>query len=178
MDENHVCSICGKDVVDFTPIYSITGNHYDCEFPKGQKSTAELIADLDQKLENLVGRPKKKRAAEGTGPTARKAQSRAIKAIEMALGFEVYDVSIWNQQGAYRGPGWDLDAWGLHFSFKDDSGHEFKGQASSLGTMGFIVKSKFVYAVKDRGFATFDIYGTNDAADAARHGVSESAKLD
>ncbi|UDM18885.1 hypothetical protein [Vogesella sp. XCS3] len=169
MIKNEVCTICGKVVEDFTPVYSITGNHYDCEFPGGRKTGEELIAELDQKLGCLVGKPKKKRAVEGTGRTARKAQSRAVAAIEKALGFEVYDVMIWNQQGAYRGPHWDLDAWGLHFSFRDATGHEFKGQASSLATMGYIVKAKFVYAVKDRGFATFDIYGTNDAADAEKH---------
>lgn len=176
MVENQVCTICGKVVEDFTPVYSITGNHYDCEFPDGRKTAEELIAELDQKLGRLVGKPKKKRAAEGTGRTARKAQSRAVEAIEMALGFELYDVHIWNQQGAYRGEHWDLDAWGIHFSFKDATGHEFKGQASSLATMGYIVKSKFVYAVKDRGFATFDIYGTNDAADAEKHADHEPSK--
>lgn len=164
--DEHVCTICGKVVVDFTPIYSITGNHYDCEFPNGRKSTRDLIAELDKTLGSLVGKPKRTRAADGTGRTAKKAQARAVAAIEKALGFELFDVYIWNQQGAYRGAHWDLDAWGLHFSFNDDTGHTFKGSASSLGTMGFIVKSKYVYAVKDRGFATFDICGSSNAAHA------------
>lgn len=173
--ENQVCSICGKVVEDFTPIYSITGNHYDCQFHGGRKTDKELIAELDQKLGCLV---KKKRAAEGTGRTARIAQSRAVSAIEKVLGFELYDISIWNQQGAYRGPHWDLASWGLLFSFKDDSDHEFKGDASSVATMGYIVKAKFVYAVevKDQGFVTFNIYGTSDAAEAARHGINDSLK--
>lgn len=167
VDNKSICSICGNEIEEFAPIYTITGNHYSCQFPDGVKSASELIADLDEKLNKLLGRSstaikKSKRVEEGLGAIALKAKEKAIAAVEAILGFPIYDILLWNQKGAYRGPRWDLDAWGFHFSFKDDSGHEFKGHASSLAIMTAIAKSKYVYCVKEQGFATFSIYGTDN----------------
>lgn len=54
-----VCHICGR-TVEYGPnsegIYSITGAHYNCEFPNGRspiESLHDLVKSIDAKIENL-----------------------------------------------------------------------------------------------------------------------------
>lgn len=125
--------------------YTPTDNHYCCEFPNGQTT-------LDDQFRELGIGKRKSRAREGTGKTAVKAQKLAVAALERELGAELFDVLIWNQQGVYRGVRWDLDSWGLRFSFIRD-GHTFSGQASSLETMTACVKAGAMKATPDRSIS-------------------------
>lgn len=128
-----ICTICKRPVINGEARYTPTDNHYSCEFPNGQTTLDDLCREL--------GIDKRKpRKREGTGKTAIKAQNLAVAALALELDAELFDVLIWNQQGAYRGVRWDLDRWGLQFSFIRD-GHTFSGQASSLATMTACVKA-------------------------------------
>lgn len=127
--ENGTCYICERPVADGQAYHGATGVHWDCHAAEERK-TEEAFA----KVGGL-----KSRAREGTGKIAIQAKELAVKAIECVLRAELFDVAMWNQQGAYRGPRWDLDSWGLSFKFERD-GHVFSGQASSLSTMTACVK--------------------------------------
>lgn len=110
-----------------------------------------MASKLDEALRALASqqraplKPRKRRAPEGTGPTALKAQALAVLAIEAHVGAVLTDVSMWNQQGAYRGDRWQLDRWGIAFSFLRD-GRLCKGGASSLSRMTDCVKAKAIVA--------------------------------
>ncbi len=145
----HLCTICTKPVLAGQARYSITENHYDCQFPNGRKAADESFADVSKKMDGALAalgfKPKRIKAQEGAGKTATKAKALAVKAIEETLGLPVFDVSFWKQQGAYRGKHWDLDRWGLTFSFNEDD-HVFKGQSSTLATMTECARSKAMVA--------------------------------
>lgn len=115
--ENGTCYICEQPVVNGQARHGATGAHWICHAAEEQK-TQEAFA--------RVGGIKS-RAKEGTGKTASKARALAVAALEQALDAQLFDVRMWNQQGVYRGPRWDLDSWGLYFSFKQDE-HTFGGQ--------------------------------------------------
>lgn len=83
----------------------------------------------------------------------------AVAAIEEALGAKLYDITIWNQKGVYRGPRWDLDVWGMAFWF-DRDGHRFSGSASSLATMSQCVKFKKLRAVEEACTFSFSLCPT------------------
>ena len=53
MDTN--CSICHKPVLDGQAIYTITNNHYDCEWPNGRKTLTELSDEADEQLAKING---------------------------------------------------------------------------------------------------------------------------
>lgn len=100
---------------------------------------------------------KPKRAKEGEGATAKKAKAKALAALEKVLGTTPYDVTFWNQQGAHRGPKWDLDRWGLNFSF-DYLGHSMRGSASCLATMTDCARAISMEAKEDTKLAfSFDM---------------------
>lgn len=147
--ETMVCTICTKPVLAGQARYTITNNHYDCEFPGGRQAADESFALVSKQMDGALAafgiKPKRTKAREGTGKTATKAQALAVAAIEKAVGETLFDVTLWNQQGAYRGKHWDLDRWGLFFSFKRD-GHVFKGQSSTLATMTQCARSTTLVA--------------------------------
>ena len=147
--ETLVCTICNKPVLAGEGRYSITDNHYDCEFPNGRRAADASFAGISKQMDNAFAalgfKPKRVKAEEGTGKTAIKAKALAVKAIEEALGVPVFGVMQWNQKGAYRGKHWDLDRWGLTFSFNQD-GHVFTGQSSTLATMTECAKSQAMVA--------------------------------
>lgn len=158
--DTSVCILCGKPVLPGEAHYSLTGNHYDCQFPAGRRgsdpgsasipraSDPEVFAVLDAALQALSFKSRslrKKRAPEGAGATALKVQALAVKAIEAELGAVLTDVSLWNQQGAYRAERWQLDRWGIAFSFLRD-GRLCKGTASSLARMTDCVKAGTIVA--------------------------------
>lgn len=167
------CSICQQGIVEGQAYHSFKQAHWDCAYPNGKQPTKtlrEIIEEGDRAIEKLNAltvevtgiaprKPRKKRVREGEGPTALKVKKLASEAVARALGVEsVFDVTMWNQQGAHRGPHWDLDTWGIHFSFVHD-GHVFKGQGSSLSTMTECAKiGKLVASVPPReGWTTFYI---------------------
>jgi hypothetical protein len=51
--EEGVCHVCGKTVLyghDQPGVYTITGAHYDCEFPNGRNADLESLTSLAKKL--------------------------------------------------------------------------------------------------------------------------------
>lgn len=152
--ENGTCYICGKTVDPSQGYHGATGAHWDCT-QREKKKTEEAFARVDAGFRSIGIKPKRRK--EGQGVTAQKCQALAVAAIEEALGAKVYDITLWNQQGAYRGPRWDLDAWGMSFWF-DRGGHKFSGQASSLATMTQCIKFKRLRAVKEDLGHTFSLW--------------------
>ena len=53
----------------------------------------------------------------GQGRIAQRCKDLAALALNEATGTQVTVTTIWNQQGSYRGPRWDLDRWGVNFVF-------------------------------------------------------------
>jgi len=160
--EAGTCYLCGLPVIAGQAHHGATGAHWDCTRADNKK-TDEAFAKVDQGLRTLGVKPRRKR--EGDGATAMKAKALAVAAIEEALGVPIYDVTTWNQQGVYRGPRWDLDAWGLSFWFHLD-GHRFGGQASSLATMTQCVRYKKLKASREDVAHTFSLWEDNMTANA------------
>lgn len=50
-EDDDICEICKKPVVDGEARHGATGNHYDCQYPHGRKSDKELFADIDAAAE-------------------------------------------------------------------------------------------------------------------------------
>lgn len=162
--EVQVCAICGNPVNPGDGIYTITGNHYDCEFPKGRASFAEIAKDMDDALSAFGFKPKRHKGKEGTGRVALKAKAMAVEAIQRELGTEIFDVVMWNQQGAYRGARWDLDRWGLDFRFMLDPQHPMSGSASCLARMSDFIKGRATARATDIAY-TFDLIDVQETAD-------------
>lgn len=152
--EAGTCYICGLPVVAGQAHNGATGAHWDCSRTEDVKAK-EAAAKLDGLFVEFGF--KKRRQPEGQGKTAQKARALAVTAIEDVLGVPIFDVALWNQQGVYRGPRWDLDAWGLSFSF-DLDGHRFKGSASSLATMTQCVQYKRLVATPEGVAYTFSLW--------------------
>ena len=127
-DARHLISVarptCGEAVYADQGYYSITGEHWACS----AGAAKSLIKEPAQRL------GARKRRREGEGKLALRIRKLAIAAIEQATGGAVHEVTMWNQQGAYRGQRWDLDAWGIHFRILLD-GRSCAGSASSMATM-------------------------------------------
>lgn len=76
--EQLCCSICRKPVLPGEARYTITENHYDCEFPNGVKvgSRADSFDEMDRKVDEvfaMLGQKRKRiQAALGTGGPTRK----------------------------------------------------------------------------------------------------------
>lgn len=123
------CPICADPVYADQGFYSITKAHWTCH-------EASTLSDRELNEITLGGR---RRRPEGEGATAQRAKKLAVAALEAAVGAPLEEVTLWNQQGAYRGPKWDLDAWGLDFTFLRDR-DTIRGSASSLATMTACVR--------------------------------------
>lgn len=148
------CYICSKAVDPSDGYHGGTGAHWDC-VTREEKKTKQAFDRVDAGFRSPGIKPKRKR--EGEGVTAQKCKAMAVAAIEDALGVTVYDITLWNQQGVYRGKRWDLDAWGMAFWF-DRDGHKFSGQASSLATMTQCLKFKRMKAVAEDLGHTFTLW--------------------
>lgn len=136
------CHICGKPVVSGTPIHGLTGAHWRCE-AKGIEDFNVSAAKVDAAFAALGIKPKRKKVPEGEGLVAKKATEKAVAALEKHLCNKVRDVKIWNQQGAYRGPQWDLDRWGLSCQFETEDMH-VTVMMSTLDTMTACAKAKTI----------------------------------
>lgn len=152
--EAGTCHICGQPVENGQAIHGVTGAHWDCN-EREDREAQEVFERVDEKLGGV--KPVRKRCREGEGKTAQRAKALAVSAIEIELGALIYDVKLWNQQGIYRGPRWDLDVWGLSFKFRRD-GYECLGSASSLATMTESAKAKKLRAVPDDVPLTYSLY--------------------
>ena len=125
------CYVCELPVDASQGYHGVTGAHWDCVKTE-EKKTEEAFSRADQGFRELGFKPRRKR--EGEGAIAQKCKAMAVTALQEALGVSIYKVTMWNQQGSYRGPRRDLDSWGVGFWFEVD-GREFSGSASSLSTM-------------------------------------------
>ena len=123
------CPSCGEPVYADQGVYSITKEHWTCH-------EASILSDREL---SEITRIRPRRRPEGEGAIAQRAKKLAVAALEAAVGAPLEEINLWNQQGAYRGPKWDLDAWGLDFTFLRD-GHQIRGSASSLATMTACVR--------------------------------------
>lgn len=118
------CEHCGKPVYADEGYHGVSMDHYSCH--KGVIAKFEESAKkLDGIFEDLGVKPK--RARDGTGKVAQKALKRAVEAIERATEGKVVKTLVWNQQGRYRGPKWDLAAWGVDFEL------QFEGDEKTYG---------------------------------------------
>lgn len=126
------CYLCEKPVVAGEAHHGATGAHWDCS-QKLEDDVKKADANL-RMLKHSRRAPRAPRKREGEGTMALKVKALAIAALESALGATITETTMWNQQGAHRGPRWDLDSWGLYFKFQQD-GREMGGSASSLSTM-------------------------------------------
>lgn len=141
-----LCSICKKAVIDGAEIHGLTGNHWACVYPNGHESLEQIIERGDRALAGLTGKPyRKPRAREGEGPGALKCKEWARLALEDLFDAPVTITAMWNQQGAYRGPRWDLDVWGLFFVVGDSN---LKNSASSLSRMSEHLKARGTVATR------------------------------
>lgn len=146
---DQVCSVCGQPVVAGQEIHGGKGDHWGCVYPpeRPYMTLKDIVARGDAAMAalcNEVGiQPRKPRRREGEGATAQKCRRWAEAALSELIGKPVTVRTMWNQQGVYRGPRWDLDAWGVHF---DIEGVNHGGSASSLATMTHCVKSGGIVA--------------------------------
>jgi hypothetical protein len=150
-----ICSICNNPVVDGQARYSVTGDHYDCEYPVGQpkiESFRKVIADMDTSLQSLTGRPPKRiHKPIGSGAIATKVKAMVFKALEQYVDGAPADVVMWIQPPEYRGPRWDVAGWGLHCKYKGVS-----VSVHSWDTMTNCAKSKRLAIVHEGGMS-FDV---------------------
>ncbi len=102
-----------------------------------------MLSDLGITDDSVPKKRRKKKVREGEGRIAQKCIRLATAAFEEATGGKVVNSLIWNQQGQYRGPQWDLAAWGVDFDFTlPDSENIFKGSVASWSTMTAVSKLK------------------------------------
>jgi len=108
------CTICGQPVVAGQARYTLTENHYDCEYPNGYVSPREALQQIEEKLFDLTGT--KARAAPcrpGDGPVARRVARRLSALFKEEFGWNIESraMNFWVQAPAHRGPKWDLAVW-------------------------------------------------------------------
>lgn len=84
------CSICSKAVIDGDAVYSITGNHYDCEFPNGQKSPLHHFKAAEQRLDAALSsfgfKPKRQQARLGEGLPSKKLKALIVESAKLQFG--------------------------------------------------------------------------------------------
>ena len=147
------CSICKKPVFAGEARYTVTNNHYECQFPGGRQSFDDLVDELDSRLESLTGR-KRRRASKpiGQGAIALKAQAKVLEALKKFYAEEPSDIVVWVQPPAYRGDKWDLARWGLNCRFG-----RMPVTCYSWATMTECAKSKNLTVTNDGISGSFDI---------------------
>lgn len=147
--EAGTCYLCKLPVIEGQERHGALGCHWECHSKSEQEADAIFA--------KVGGLTVSTRKPEGEGQTALRAKALAVAAIEAQLGQPIHDVTVWNQKGVYRGPRWDLDAWGLNFRCRlGDS--EIAGSASSLATLSQCAKSKAMTARQTDAPFTFDLY--------------------
>lgn len=141
------CDRCGNPVYADEGYHGITQNHYHCEDREREKFE-EIVRRIDGIVENtdgetvtVVKKRRKKKVREGEGRIALKCIKLATEAFERETGGKVVKHLIWNQQGQYRGPRWDLAAWGINFKFTlEGSETIWTGNIASWATMTAVSK--------------------------------------
>jgi hypothetical protein len=137
-----VCEYCKNPVYADEGYHGISQNHYSCQ----DEQTVLLdkaIAKIDELADSLGIKRKRKKVREGEGKVAQKCIKLATEAFERETGGTVTNALIWNQQGQYRGPQWDLACFGVDFEFTlEGSDHIFRGSIASWSTMTAVSKLK------------------------------------
>jgi hypothetical protein len=134
------CAICHKPVYADQGYYSVSMDHYDCVLGE-RKQLKDAIKKVDKALDDLGIKPKRTRVRDGKGRIAQKVIKLATEAFERETGCTVTNTLIWNQPICYRGPKYDLAAWGIDFEFVLKSGLKGRGSISSWCTMTQAAKS-------------------------------------
>lgn len=145
------CDHCGKPVYADEGYHGVSQNHYDCHDDQIRKLDEDIVK-LDGMFEDFGFKPKRKKVREGEGKIAQKCLKLATEAFERETGGTVTAANIWNQQGQYRGPRWDLAAWGVYFDFTlPERENIIKGSIASWSTMTAVSKLKVMEISTDRG---------------------------
>lgn len=151
------CTICRKPVVAGQARYTVTENHYDCEFPNGYVSPVEMFKEAEEKLSALyLTKPRAAPCRPGDGPVAKKVAALLSQLFKEKLGWDIKpdSMNFWVQPPAYRGPKWDLAVWGC--SFPHPKFPTSSVSVHSWDTMTRLLKRKKVELMED-GAWSFDV---------------------
>lgn len=156
------CDVCHEIVYADQGYHGCSMNHYDCykKVMAPDESTMDM-SDIGELIEKLGVEPRKPRAKAGEGALAQHVKQLVIDAVKSELASELSELqlsviraNLWLQQGAYRGPRWDLDSWGVDVFL--GSGNLLVN-CSSLAPMLDYRRCKKVRLVQ-RGNLSYDIY--------------------
>jgi hypothetical protein len=161
------CSNCGKPVYADEGYHGISKDHYSChkdQLVKLDECIAKLegvdsmLSDLGITDESAPKKRRKKKVREGEGRIAQKCLKMLTEAFERETEGKVVSANIWNQQGQYRGPHWDLAAFGVDFEFTlEGSDRNFTGSIASWLTMTAVSKlSEITLSASDMSY-TYEI---------------------
>lgn len=123
------CSVCLLPVYADQGYHTCSLDHYDCHraanpplpsLQEIQAQGAQGDAAIDSMFAAIGAKPKRRRAKAGTGKLSAKVQQLVLHALEEKTGLPVYSANLWLQEGAYRGPRWDLDSWGVDAKMGDN----------------------------------------------------------
>ncbi|WP_298151053.1 hypothetical protein [Flavobacterium sp.] len=151
------CTICSLPVLAGQARYTVTENHYDCEYPDGFVSPMDMLKQAEERLFGVTGR--KVRAAPckpGDGPVAKKVAILLSKLFKEDFGWEIdpASMSFWVQAPAYRGPKFDLAVWGCSFPHPDFK--KLNVSVHSWDTMTRLLKRPKIKLMADGGWS-FDV---------------------
>ena len=109
----HCCSICKKPVIAGEARYTVTENHYDCEFPNGVQSTGERFAEMDKQVDEVfeaLGLKRKRiQSPLGQGgPTKKLIEILSVSAREHFETEDVADIKIYLAPPVWRQARFDV----------------------------------------------------------------------
>lgn len=145
------CAVCGMPANADQGLHGATGNHWDCESKKFS-DFEQASRRMDDAFRSMGVRPR--RARTGTGRLARSITSMVLRAIQEHTKCEHIEAySQWNQEGAYRGPRWDLACWGGSVLID-----RIKRSYYCWTTMTACAKAGGIYVVFDERDGDFEIF--------------------
>ncbi|NCQ51931.1 hypothetical protein GW796_08565 [archaeon] len=155
IDQDFICDICNKTILDGQARYSKTNNHYDCEFPTGQPTVLSLFSvakEMDEKFGTIMeSKQKAYKKPIGQGVIATKVKKLVFEALKKYIDGEPTEIIMWIQAPEYRGPRWDLACWGINCKYG-----QIQVTVYSWSTMTNCAKSKKLEICQD-GIMTFNV---------------------
>jgi len=151
------CTICGKPVVAGQPRYTVTENHYDCEYPNGYVSPLDEVKQAEKKMLEATGKkPRATPCRPGDGPVAKRVAARLATLFKDEYDWDIdpASMSFWVQAPAHRGPRFDLAVWGC--SFPHPELPKLKVSAHSWDSMTRLLKREKLALMPD-GAWSFDV---------------------
>jgi len=151
------CTICGQPVTAGQPRYTVTENHYDCEYPTGYVSPMQMLKEAEKSLVSLTGlKPRASPCRPGDGPVAKRIAARLAKLFKADHGWDIEPsaMSFWVQAPADRGPKFDLAVWGCSFAHPEHP--NLKVSVHSWDTMTSLLKREKIKLIPD-GSLSFDV---------------------